>query len=285
MTASLRKILAAFFFLIILPAFNAHAYRLDEPFDHVVFDSFLKKVVNENGEISIDKARENQALLDEYLGHFSSKDFLEGDFDKHWPREERLATLLNLYHAGLIKQILNYYPISSVNEVPGFWDMGVVWIGDKTSLSLNDLRRYKLIENFRDEKIHTVLACGAVSCPGFPRQAFTGPEVEGQLYVETRKFVNNEKFNQIIPDKKKVMLSRIFKWYASDFQLDFGFTDEKEVFTPDENAVLSFIAYYMDDVEKIRFLEERRYKIKYMPFDWKLNESSGDNGVQVGDAS
>lgn len=284
MLAVSRKILAVFILLTTLSP-SANAYRLSEPFDHSLFNSYLQKVVNSKGEINIERAQQNQSMLDEYLGHFSSKEFLEGDFYKHWPREERLAALLNLYHAGLIKQILNYYPISTVNEVPGFWDMGVVWLGTKSSLSLNEIRGVKLMENFRDEKIHTVLACGAVSCPGFPQRAFSGPEVEGQLYVAARGFVNSEAFVQILPDKKRVLLSRIFKWYASDFQLDFGFTDEAEIFTPGENAVLSFVAYYLDDVEKIQFLEERRYKIKYLPFDWKLNVWQDGAGTPDTDAA
>lgn len=257
--------------ILLLGAQSAFAYRLTEPFDHSKFDQFLELVVNDKGEVNFEAAKENVELLNEYLGHFKDG-FDPVDMNAHWPREEKLAAMLNIYHAGLIRLILDYYPITSVHDVPGFWDLGVVWLGKKESFSLNQVKQSKLIEAFRDEKIHAVLACGAVSCPGFPQSAFTGPEVEGQLYVAAREFVNDENYNLILPDKKKVVISRIFKWYASDFKLDFGFTDEEEIFTPGENAVLSFIAYYTDDLDSVQFLEERRYKIRYMPFDWKLNE-------------
>ena len=52
-----------------------------------------------------------------------------------------------------------------------------------------------------------------------------------------------------------------------------------DIFTDTENSVLSFVAYYQDDAERITYLEERRYKIKYLPFDWNLNEWQADQGA------
>jgi len=37
-------------------------------------------------------------------------------------------------------------------------------------------------------------------------------------------------------------------------------------------SILSFLIYYSEDLQKIEFLEEGRYKIKYMPFDPELND-------------
>ncbi|HXV27862.1 MAG TPA: hypothetical protein VD913_02755, partial [bacterium] len=44
--------------------------------------------------------------------------------------------------------------------------------------------------------------------------------------------------------------------------------------SPQQMAVLSFIAHYLEDAKKIEYLEEGRYKIKYLPFDWDLNEQT-----------
>ena len=270
-------ILACLFVFICVPL--VFAERLSEPFDHSKWDGFLKTVVNERGEVNFELAKKHAAELNDYLDYFANSEFKRSDFQSHWPREEQLAAFLNIYHASLIKLILEYYPIKSVQDVPGFWDLGVVWIGNENSYSLNAIRERSLIGAFRDEKIHTALACAAKSCPGFPQEAFTGPLVEGQLYLASRKFVNSEDYVRIDLEHEKVYLSRILQWYAKDFKLDFGFTDEYEIFTDVENAVLSFVAYYMEDADKINFLEQRRYKIKYLPFDWGLNEWHSDQGT------
>ena len=86
------------------------------------------------------------------------------------------------------------------------------------------------------------------------------------------RFVNDSYRNEIIPEKKRVRLSKIFKWFAKDFVLNFGTTKTFKKWTTDEMAVMSFVAYYLDDDERIAFLEEGKYKIKYLKFDWKLNK-------------
>jgi hypothetical protein len=245
---------------------------MERPFDHSQWDTFLKTFVNEDGDVDYVAAKQNPALLDNYLAQIQQISMRE--YLTTWPREEKLAMWLNLYHAGLVKRILDHYPVKSVKEIPGFWETSVVMIGDQR-YSLNEIRNTELIEQFRDEKIHLVLSCGAKGCPSLGREAFTGPLAEGQLYKAAREFVNDPKYNHIDPAGKKVQLSRLFKWYSRDFILDFGTDEHKSDADPGEEAVLSFIAYYLNDAEKLDFLESRHYKIKYQVVDWSLNEFHG----------
>ena len=104
------------------------------------------------------------------------------------------------------------------------------------------------------------------------REAFTGPKVDGQLFLLARKFVNNPVFVDITPGRKKIRLSKIFKWYGKDFKLDFGTPEAFGKFSPTDTAVLSFLAYYLEDEAKGEYLQEANYKIEYPPFDWSLND-------------
>ncbi len=268
---ALKRLCFYLFILLCLPLINAHADGVSKPIDHALFNDFLQIVVNEKGEVNYIKARENRAMLEKYLSYFESPDFSLSSYDGEWVREEKLATMLNLYHAGVIRLVLEYYPVRSIQEIPGGWDLTIIHLGGKRMLSLNDLRETEILGNFRDEKIHTVLACGSKSCPAFPREVFTGTKVEGQVYESTVAFVNDPKFNEISVDSKKIKISKIFKWYAKDFQLDFGFSEHNKLSSP-ENAVMTFFSYYLQDPEKTEFLDTRRYKIKYQPFDWSLRE-------------
>ena len=250
-------------------AAQATEYSIKEPFNHSAWDQFLKKYVNEEGEVNYRGVKENPQLLNAYLKKIhrleSSVVFTQ------WPREEGLALWLNAYHAALISFVIQHYPLREINDIPGAWDLSILKM-KKEYFSLNDIRASCLIGVFHDEKIDIALSCGAKSCPKMRREAFTGPKVEGQLFMIAREFVNNEAYVQVEPEKSKVEISQLFDWYGADFKLDFGRAENEKNMNPQVFAVLSFLAHYLEDAGKINFLEEGEYKVKYLPFDWSLNE-------------
>ena len=67
-------------------------------------------------------------------------------------------------------------------------------------------------ENF-DPLIHFGLVCGAKSCP--PIRVFSGEGVDRGLRWAAEGFCQEE--ISINAEKKKVKMSMLFKWYASDF--------------------------------------------------------------------
>lgn len=226
--------------------------------------------MNAKGEVDYSGAHQDSLHLEKYLTKIKAID--EEAFDR-WPREEKLAFFLNAFNAGAIKVILLHYPVKSILDIPGVWDYPVIHVG-RLSFSLNQIRSGELLGVFRDEKIHTALSYGCRGCPRLRREVFTGPRVEGQLFLATQEFVNDLAYNEIIPGEKKIRISRIFKWHGRDFQLDFGFPETEDSFSVTENAVLSFLAYYLQDGKKIEYLKGKGYKIKYLPFDWSLNQWS-----------
>ena len=125
---------------------------------------------------------------------------------------------------------------------------------------------------YRDEKIHLVLSMAAKSGPKLPTEAFTGPKVEGQLFLLTRKFVMDPAYVDVTPGRKKIRISRIFKWYGKDFNLDFGVPEPSDNVSKSDSAILSFLAYYLEDEAKGDYLQQAKYKIEYLPFDWSLND-------------
>ncbi|MCB9800288.1 MAG: DUF547 domain-containing protein [Candidatus Omnitrophica bacterium] len=268
------------FFIFLIAARSATAFGANR-FDHSIFDQILKKNVNELGQVDYVSAASDREALDEYLDQIHSINMEE--FDVSWPREERLALWLNLYHAAILKSILDFYPVKSINDIPAVWTNRTVYVGIK-NYSLSDIRLNQLMKVYRDEKILLVLSDGTVSAPPFPREAYTGPRVEGQMYRAATDFVNNTHFVQINPEKHSVKISKIFKWYEDDFILDFGRPLPKGYkFNDKQMAVLSFIANYLKDASLINFLEDLDFKIKYLPFDWQLNEwyseASGSQSV------
>lgn len=270
-------------------------------FDHSTWDAFLKKFVNEKGEVNYRAIEKDRALLDAYLGQLKlipAREF------PGWQREERMAIFINAYNAGVIKLILDYYPIKSVMDIPGFWDESALEIGispkrsgepadetdetDETErekeeagagrnfYSLNILENSILRVRFGDEKMLFSLSKGARGSPRLREEAYTGSRVDGQLYLAAREFVNDETRNRIRPGEKKIVLSRIFKWYRNDFLLNWGDLPAEVRWKPGEFAALSFIAHCLEDPKKVEFLQEGEYQVKYETFDWRLNDWNPD---------
>ncbi len=273
-----KKFLIAVFLLLVLAPACLHAAT---PFDHSLWDAFLKKNVDENGDVNYRAVVQDPAPLNDYMASLAQVSFFDM---KSWPREESLAFWMNAYHATLIKLVVENYPVTSVQRIPSFWDIAALHIGKNTKLqlgsdaslstqfSLNDIRIQKLLAVYRDEKIHLALSLGARGGPKLMTEAFTGPKVEGQLFVLTRQFVNDTKHVDVTPGHKKIHLSKIFKWYGKDFNLDFGTPEPLGKFSSIDTAVLSFLAYYLEDEEKVEFLQQAKYKIQYPAFDWSLND-------------
>jgi hypothetical protein len=269
---TLRKKIFGLFFLFLL-TFPA-GLRAGAGFDHSPWDAFLKKHVNPKGEVNYAAIAKDPKPLDDYLASLASVNGLEM---KSWPREETLAFWLNAYHAGLIRLVVEHYPVTSVLKIPGFWDISAIHIGQDVKrqqrYSLNDIRVNNLIGVYRDEKIHLALSMASEDGPKLMAEAFTGPKVEGQLFRLTRQFVNDPAHVDIKPGRKKIRISRIFKWYGKDFKLDFGTPEPLGKFSVVDTAVLSFLAYYLEDEAQGEYLEQAQYKIEYPAFRWSLNDS------------
>ncbi|MCM8775750.1 MAG: DUF547 domain-containing protein [Candidatus Omnitrophica bacterium] len=262
-------VLALVFYAVRTPQASA----LEQPFDHSAWSQFLETFVNDLGEVDYEAVRKDRGPFDRYLKQLSQINNKE--FETSWPREERMAVLINAYHAGIIQAVVDSYPIRSIQDIPGIWNIEFIRIGTDF-FSLNRIRRNDLVNVFRDEKIHMALSCGAKGGPKLRREAYTGARVEGQLFLAARDFVNDPLRNRIIPGNKNLELSPIFKWYGMDFVLDFGSYqydgEGRQNFSKIEMSVLSFLVHYLDDSEKISYLKQSKYKITYLPFDWSLND-------------
>jgi hypothetical protein len=269
MTLQKKIFLTVFFLLLIFPT-GLHAATA---FDYSAWDAFLKKNVNERGEVDYQSIKKDPKELNDSLAVLMAVDEREL---ASWPREETLAFWINVYHALLINLVVENYPVTSVQKIPSFWDIASFHFGKKImnqrQYSLNDIRLNNLIGVYRDEKLHLALSMAARGGPKLMREAFTGPKVEGQLFLLTRKFVTDPVYVDITPGRKKIRISKIFKWYGKDFKLNFGTPEPRGKFSADDNAVLSFLAYYLEDEAKEAYLQEANYKIEYPAFDWSLND-------------
>lgn len=250
--------------------------------DHSIFDQFLKRVVDEDGRINYRTVKENHADLNRYLKQIESIKIESLDNES---QAERLAFWINVYHAELVAQVIKNYPIHSTQDIPNFWDRQFVHfqtseaksdrdIQINQGLSLNQIRRDYLMSLFQNERVHLALAVAAKDGPFFPREAYRGENVLGQLFKKVRAEVNRSSAIKIDAAQSKVYLSKIFEWYASDFSKNFGRPERRGKLNHSETAAVNFLIHYLHHAKDIQFLKSAKYKVEYLPFDWSLNDQS-----------
>ncbi len=192
--------------------------------------------------------------------------------------EEKKAFWINLYNTIVVHGILELNIASSVREVADFFSCIAYRIGDFTFsaddiehgiLRANNRPPYRVFPPFKwgdprrrfslssvDPRIHFALVCGSRSCA--PIRFYDAGLIDEQLDTAAKNFINSSEVF-ILPEKNKIFLSQIFKWYRKDFG--------------DRDRIFQFLLDYIEDREKSGFLRKNKDSIEmeYLFYDWNLN--------------
>lgn len=239
----------------------------DQAFDHRTWDSLLERHVRSIGggvATQVDyagMARERAALKD-YLDTLAA--VKEANF-RRWPKNERLAFLINAYNAWTVELVLTAWPrVDSIKDLGSLlaspWKMSFIPLLGRTR-SLDDIE-HKLIRTkgvFDEPRIHFAVNCASVGCPALRTEAYTAKKLDTQLADATRRFLGDRSRNRLTDGRLEV--SSIFKWYGDDFERVGGL----RAFLADQGEVLG-----LTNAER-QALRDRSLKIAFLDYDWRLN--------------
>lgn len=218
--------------------------------DHRAWSEMLSLYVTKTGEGNYPGFIEDKMKLEEYLHTLSS--FPPGE---NWRRQDKLAYWINAYNAYTVKLIIDNYPLKSIKDIANGlpminspWDIKFFKIGE-TDFDLNTIEHEILRKQFDEPRIHFAINCASFSCPRLRNEAYETENLEEQLEEQTSLFINNPDKNIISGNSAK--LSKLFKWFESDFLKDGG--------------VKSFIKKYNQSLNE-------NSKIEYLEYIWTLNE-------------
>jgi hypothetical protein len=219
--------------------------------DHAAFNTLLNKYVK-NGRVDYKGFQREAAALDQYLKTLEKTD------TKRLPPKEQFAFYVNAYNAWTIKLVLSEYPgIKSIKDLGGFfttpWKKKICRI-DGSLLTLDDIEHTILRPRFKDPRIHFVVNCASKSCPPLRSEAFLASMLDHQLDDSARTFINSSKYNYL--KGQTLYVSKIFKWYASDFEND---------------VVGFFLKYAQGSLKDALKLNRNTIEVEYLDYDWSLN--------------
>ncbi|UZO81244.1 DUF547 domain-containing protein [Aquimarina sp. ERC-38] len=209
---------------------------------HALWNELLSKHVTDQGKVNYKGFQQDQQKLDTYLKMLSNKVPSEED-----TKNSKLAFWMNAYNAFTIKLILDNYPITSIKDIKDPWGQRFFQLGEER-YNLNDVE-HKVLRKLGDPRIHFGINCASVSCPALSNKAFTTDNVQKQLDVLTKQFINNTTYNSINEDR--VEISKIFNWFSKDFKT--------------EGSLIDFLNQYATTTIR------PNAKISYKDYNWQLN--------------
>jgi len=224
---------------------------------HEEFDRLLKNYVNDRGLVNYNAWKQNAAdlsALDGYLNQFAPKP------ENPATGNERAASLVNAYNAFVLRWILSNYPTESIWQLKGSFSGKRNQIGGR-KVSLDDIE-HGALRPLIGYRAHAVLVCAARSCPPLQRFAYTAAKFEEQDDQAFRAWLARDDLNKFLPGDKKVEISSIFKWFKQDFEKAGG--------------IPNILGRYAPEPAR-EFAASGKYDIKYLPYDWGLNDQ-GSHG-------
>ncbi|SHJ04764.1 Protein of unknown function, DUF547 [Hymenobacter daecheongensis DSM 21074] len=222
---------------------------------HHTWNELLAKHITNDGHVDYAGFLDDEDKLDAYLQTIRKTP----PDEQAWSRNDQQAYWLNVYNAATVYMVLQYYPVTSMNEIKvktlkgskSAWEAPSVTVGTR-QYSLNQIEREVLRTKFQDPRVHFALVCAAETCPPLLNEAYDGARLNQQLDDQARRFLNTVRFNQLAPDH--VRLSSVFDWYSAEFG--------------EGNALIAWLNRYA--TVKIA----PTAKVDFLPFDWALNDRS-----------
>lgn len=220
--------------------------NLQAQINHSSFTELLQQHVNDDGFVDYQNLKKEEEKLNAYLNLLA-----ENTPKSSWTRSEKIAYLINTYNAYTLKLILKNYPVDSIKDIGGIFSNPfsadfIPFEGE--TISLDDVEKGMLLK-MNEPRVHFAINCASESCPKLQNKAFEANNLDKQLHEATKEFVlSNE--NKIA--ENQLQLSKIFKWYRSDFEDAAGSLIE---------FINSYTSVHISDNASISFKD----------YSWKLN--------------
>lgn len=243
------------------------------------YAAVLKQYVNDRGMVNYKALKADRQALDRYAASLAAQDTKAYEA---WNNEKKIAFWLNAYNGLTLQTIIDHHPIkkgglisglrfpeNSIRQIPGVWDESKHPVMGKP-MTLNDIEHGTLRKQFDEPRIHLALVCAAHGCPSLRDEPYVGDRLDEQLNDQAKKFLANPEKFRIDREKNTVYLSSIFKWFGADFARKYK-TEQFGKAPVGVRPVLEIISRQAGP-QDTEYLKTANYRIKYLDYDWSLNE-------------
>ena len=232
-----------FYSILILLVFQTHFAQTKENFFEQT-NEFLKNQVSVDGKINYSKLKKSPGELLYILSNTSN---LKIDDENN---ETQIAFWINAYNLLVIKNILENYPIKSVNFITDFFEKKFEIAGKSISLDEIELLTKNLIN---DPAKHFILSNGSNGGPKLLNKAYMPDSVMYNISYILKTTINTTGYIRIVNKRDYIEFPTVFEKFKQDF-----------------------VTQYFNQIDFLNvFLENKlnnKLKISYYSYDWSLNE-------------
>ena len=224
------------------------------------YDEVLQTYVDSSGRVDYNNLGQNPLQLNNFID-FLAKVSPENHPELFPTQNDKKAYWINAYNALMMKSVIDNPDITSVNQIS--WGKGIFWrtkfiVGGKER-TLHQIENGILRKRYKDPRIHFAINCASNSCPPPGNQILSGDSLDEQLNYKLQQFIQNSSNVFVSHDTKEIKLSRIFKWYKSDF-------------TANGMSLKEYVLQSLLDIpDRKRKTVLQDYKVGYFKYDWGLN--------------
>jgi hypothetical protein len=237
------------------------------------YDFILETYVRD-GLVSYRALRQDRSRLDAFVNALATR-----SIDAE-PKSEQIAFWLNAYNALVLRTVIDQYPIPlrssqypphSIRQIPGAFERTPRHVAGKT-MTLDQIEQ-TVLPGFSDPRLFLALGRGALGSGRLRSEPFTGSDLERQLSEVAAECLTRAQCMQVDRGANTVKVSSIFSWRERDFIAAYADSGDPKFSTrsPMERAVLAFVKPRLLTTE-LEFLERNEFQVKYIPFDWTLND-------------
>jgi len=243
----------------------------------------LKNYVDDKGMVNYRALKRKKLELNQILDEFAE---LAPNEYNSWSKEDKIAFWLNAYNIKMLKIIVDNYPIQSqrilrvlwgpdsIRHIDGIWDKYKFTVMNE-EFTLKEIEQRFFHKEFNEPLVFFAISYASLSSPPLRNEPYYGYKLYEQLDNQTKKSLSSQLVLKIDREKQVVNLSAIFHptWYGEEFISKYG-TDKKfKDQPPSVRAVLNLATNYISEQDRLS-LETENYSIKYITYNWTLNDSS-----------
>jgi hypothetical protein len=241
----------------------------------------LENYVDDKGMVDYKKLKRKRQELKKLLDEF---DNLDPNEYNSWPKEDKIAFWLNAYNIQMLKIITDNYPIessrilrlfwppNSIRHIKGIWDNYKFIVMDE-EFTCSEIKRPFFRQKFDEPRVFFAISYASLSSPPLRNEPYYGRKLREQLDDQVKRFLSDPRAFRIDRNNQTVYLSAILQstWYGEEFISRYGIDKKFKDQEPATRAVLKFLTNYISQ-QDVSFLEVENYSVKYITYDWRLNE-------------
>ncbi|HZE88674.1 MAG TPA: DUF547 domain-containing protein [Verrucomicrobiae bacterium] len=179
-------------------------------------------------------------------------------------RSEKLSFWINAYNLAALEGVATAYPVRSVREI-GQMGRFTFFRGLKVTLggrecTLDTILHKILRPEFHEPRVHFAIVAASRGGPRLRSASFHGATLEEELDAAARAFMADPGRVRLDRGQGILYLSQIFDWFGEDFDRTAG-------------SSAAYVARYFS-AEDAAFVARGSIAIRYLDFDWSLNDGS-----------